>query len=139
MSEVQITEHPRLEQVFTQEATDFIVNLVREFRDERNEILEARKSRQLDFQSGTKPDFLDETKSIRQGEWIVAQPPEDIADRRVEITGPTERKMMINALNSGARVFMADCEDSSTPTWSCLLYTSPSPRDMRRSRMPSSA
>ena len=121
MSEVQITEHPRLEQVFTQEATDFIVNLVREFRDERNEILEARKSRQLDFQSGTKPDFLDETKSIRQGEWKVAQPPEDIADRRVEITGPTERKMMINALNSGARVFMADCEDSSTPTWSNVL------------------
>ena len=121
MSEVQITEHPRLEQVFTQEATNFIVNLVREFRDERNEILEARKSRQLDFQSGTKPDFLDETKSIRQGEWKVAQPPEDIADRRVEITGPTERKMMINALNSGARVFMADCEDSSTPTWSNVL------------------
>ena len=121
MSEIQITEHPRREQVFTPDATDFIANLVREFRDERNELLAARKIRQADFESGSRPDFLEETKPVREGNWKVSPPPEDLADRRVEITGPTERKMMINALNSGARVFMADCEDSSTPTWNNVL------------------
>ena len=121
MSEIQITEHPRRDQVFTPDATDFIANLVCEFRDERNELLDARKVRQADFESGLRPDFLEETKSIREDNWQVSSPPEEIADRRVEITGPTERKMMINALNSGARVFMADCEDSSTPTWENVL------------------
>ena len=121
MSEIQITEHPRRDQVFTPEATEFIINLVREFRDERNELLNARELRQVDFESGARPDFLEETRTVREGDWKVSPPPEDIADRRVEITGPTERKMMINALNSGARVFMADCEDSSTPTWNNVL------------------
>ena len=121
MSEIQITEHPRRDQVFTPDATDFIANLVCEFRDERNELLDARKVRQADFESGLRPDFPEETKSIREDNWQVSPPPEEIADRRVEITGPTERKMMINALNSGARVFMADCEDSSTPTWENVL------------------
>ena len=121
MSEIQITEHPRRDQVFTPDATDFIANLVREFRDERNELLDARKVRQADFESGLRPDFPEETKSICEDNWQVSPPPEEIADRRVEITGPTERKMMINALNSGARVFMADCEDSSTPTWENVL------------------
>ena len=121
MSEIQITEHPRRDQVFTPEATEFIANLVRKFRDERNELLEARKVRQEDFESGVRPDFLEETKAVREGDWKVSPPPEDIADRRVEITGPTERKMMINALNSGAKIFMADCEDSSTPTWNNVL------------------
>ena len=121
MSEIQITEHPRRDQVFTPDAIDFIANLVREFRDERNELLDARKVRQADFESGLRPDFPEETKSIREDNWQVSPPPEEIADRRVEITGPTERKMMINALNSGARVFMADCEDSSTPTWENVL------------------
>ena len=121
MSEIQITEHPRRDQIFTPDATDFIANLVREFRDERNELLDARKVRQADFESGLRPDFPEETKSIREDNWQVSPPPEEIADRRVEITGPTERKMMINALNSGARVFMADCEDSSTPTWENVL------------------
>ena len=121
MSEIQITEYPRRDQVFTPDATDFIANLVCEFRDERNELLDARKVRQADFESGLRPDFPEETKSIREDNWQVSPPPEEIADRRVEITGPTERKMMINALNSGARVFMADCEDSSTPTWENVL------------------
>jgi len=121
MSEIQITEHSRRDQVFTPEATEFITNLVREFRDERNELLNARKVRQADFESGARPDFLEETKTVREGDWKVSPPPKDIADRRVEITGPTERKMMINALNSGAKVFMADCEDSSTPTWNNVL------------------
>ncbi len=121
MSEIQITEHPRRDQVFTPDATDFITDLVREFRNERNELLDARKVRQADFESGLRPDFLEATKSIREDNWQVSPPPEEIADRRVEITGPTERKMMINALNSGARVFMADCEDSSTPTWENVL------------------
>ena len=113
MSEIQINEHPRRDQVFTPEATGFIANLVREFRDERNELLDARKVRQADFESGSRPNFLEETEEVREGDWKVSSPPSEIADRRVEITGPTERKMMINALNSGARVFMADCEDLS--------------------------
>ena len=121
MSEIQINEHPRRDQVFTPEATGFIANLVREFRDERNELLDARKVRQADFESGSRPNFLEETEEVREGDWKVSSPPVEIADRRVEITGPTERKMMINALNSGARVFMADCEDSSTPTWENVL------------------
>ena len=66
---------------------------------------------------GTQPDFLDETRHIRESEWQVCAPPDDLLDRRVEITGPTDRKMIINALNSGANVFMADCEDSLTPNW----------------------
>ena len=132
MSEIQINEHPRRDQVFTPEATGFIANLVREFRDERNELLDARKVRQADFESGSRPNFLEETEEVREGDWKVSSPPSEIADRRVEITGPTERKMMINALNSGARVFMADFEDSSAPTWDNMLNGQVNVRDAIR-------
>src|SRR6185437_5999451 len=83
--------------------------------------LAARSERQKRLDAGEKPDFLSSTREIRESEWTVAPLPLDLADRRVEITGPVDRKMIINALNSGAKVFMADFEDSSTPTWDNLL------------------
>jgi malate synthase len=91
--------------------------LHREFNPRRQELLRRRAERQEEFRNGALPDFLPETESVRAGEWRVAACPPDLQDRRVEITGPVERKMMINALNSGAKVFMADLEDSLSPTW----------------------
>ena len=81
----------------------------------------ARARRQAEFDAGKLPDFLPETKSIRDAEWSVAPVPRNLQDRRVEITGPTDRKMVINALNCGANVFMADFEDSNTPTWENMI------------------
>lgn len=114
---VQVSDHPRLGDVFTPEATAFVADLVRTFRDRRSRLLENRRLRQVSLDAGHRPDFLPETAEVRDGNWSVAPPPKDLLDRRVEITGPTDRKMMINALNSGARVFMADLEDSTSPTW----------------------
>ena len=97
------------------------MDLHRTFNARRKELLNAREERQRRLDAGERPDFLEETRSIRESEWTVAPIPADIIDRRVEITGPVDRKMIINALNSGAKVFMADFEDSSTPTWNNLL------------------
>jgi len=108
-------------EILTPEAIAFIVRLQRSFNARRKELLAARVTRQAALDAGKKPDFLPETKHIRESEWTVAPIPADIQDRRVEITGPVDRKMIINALNSGAKVFMADFEDSTTPTWSNLL------------------
>src|SRR3954470_15865284 len=108
-------------QILTPDAVDFIVDLQRTFNARRKELLHARQERQQRLGGGEKPDFLPETRSIRESEWTVAPIPADLLDRRVEITGPVDRKMIINALNSGAKVFMADFEDSSTPTWNNLL------------------
>src|SRR6201987_4025576 len=110
--------HPAQERVLTPAALEFIVDLQRRFNPRRVELLAARAERQKRLNAGEKPDFLPETKSIRESEWTVAPIPADLQDRRVEITGPVDRKMIINALNSGAKVFMADFEDSNTPTWS---------------------
>ncbi len=99
----------------------FLSDLEREFRGGRQDILDARRRTQEGLDRGLRPDFLESTASIRSSDWKVAPAPHDLADRRVEITGPVEAKMMINALNSGARVFMADFEDATTPTWSNLL------------------
>jgi malate synthase len=107
--------------VLSPEAIDFIVDLQRTFNLRRKELLNAREVRQRRLDAGERPNFLEETRSIRESEWSVAPMPADIIDRRVEITGPVDRKMIINALNSGARIFMADFEDSSTPTWHNLL------------------
>ncbi len=103
--------------ILTPEAVAFVVGLQREFNGRRKELLAARVERQARLDAGERPDFLPETKHIRESEWQVAPLPKDLLDRRVEITGPVERKMIINALNSGAKVFMADFEDSTTPTW----------------------
>ena len=112
---------PRYAEILTPEAIAFIVRLQRTFNARRKELLAARVKRQVALDSGQKPDFLPETKQIRESEWTVAPLPADLLDRRVEITGPVDRKMIINALNSGAKVFMADFEDSTTPTWDNLI------------------
>src|SRR6202030_3360073 len=111
----------RYAEILTPEAVAFVVGLQRTFNEQRKELLEARKARQKRLDAGERPDFLKETKGIRESEWTVAPLPQDLLDRRVEITGPVDRKMIINALNSGASVFMADFEDSNTPTWSNLI------------------
>ena len=108
-------------EILTPDAIDFIVGLQRTFNARRKELVRARHERQKRLDAGERPAFLEETRAIRESEWTVAPLPGDILDRRVEITGPVDRKMIINALNSGAKVFMADFEDSSTPTWSNLL------------------
>jgi malate synthase len=108
-------------EILTPEAVAFVVDLQRAFNKRRKDLLAARQERQKRIDAGEKPNFLAETKSVREAEWTVAPLPADILDRRVEITGPVERKMIINALNSGAKVFMADFEDSNTPTWSNLI------------------
>jgi malate synthase len=104
-------------EILTQEAIDFLTKLAHQFEGRRRELLERRIVRQRELSEGAIPKFLPETKGIRESDWAVAPIPNDLQDRRVEITGPVERKMIINALNSGANVFMADFEDSNTPTW----------------------
>ena len=112
---------PEFTEILTPRALGFIANLQRVFGRRRNEILLKRKELQLEIDEGKKLDFLTETGNIRRSDWIIAPIPEELQDRRVEITGPVERKMIINALNSDAKVFMADFEDSNTPTWNNLL------------------
>ena len=107
--------------ILTEEAVRFVTRLARTFEPRRQQLLEARRERQREIDGGKMPDFLPETAHIRQSEWKVAAIPPALLDRRVEITGPVERKMMINALNSGANVFMADLEDSTSPTWQNVM------------------
>jgi malate synthase len=107
--------------VLTGDALDFVVLLTRRFRPRVAELLATRQDRQRQLDAGRFPDFLEETRDIRESDWRVTTVPADLQDRRVEITGPTDRKMVINALNSGARVFMADCEDSLSPTWDNIV------------------
>ncbi len=108
---------PGYETILTREALEFVADLARRFGPRVTELLARRDARQKEIDAGKLPDFLPETRGIREHDWHVTKIPADLQDRRVEITGPTERKMIINALNSGAKVFMADCEDSMTPTW----------------------
>jgi malate synthase len=109
------------EEVLTPDAVAFAVELERRFGAERRQLLARRAKFQERLDAGWKPDFLPETKAIREADWRVAPIPRDIQDRRIEITGPTDRKMVINALNCGANVFMADFEDANTPTWDNLI------------------
>jgi malate synthase len=111
----------RAGEVLTSEALNLVARLQREFGDRRLELLKLRDGRQARLDAGELPGFLPETAAVRESEWSVARPPKDLLDRRVEITGPTDRKMLINALNSGARVFMADFEDANSPTWANLV------------------
>ncbi|HMK23034.1 MAG TPA: malate synthase A, partial [Terriglobales bacterium] len=104
-------------QVLTPEARDFLSELARSFEPRRQQLLARRQARQKEIDAGQLPDFLPETAEIHRAQWRVAPIPADLLDRRVEITGPVDRKMIINALNSGANVFMADFEDSNAPTW----------------------
>jgi malate synthase len=108
---------PGYDSILTPAAVEFVADLTRRFGDRVTALLDARVARQRELDGGALPDFLPQTRSVREGDWRVTSIPADLQDRRVEITGPTDRKMIINALNSGAKVFMADCEDSMTPTW----------------------
>jgi len=114
---ISALHNPRAGEILTSDALAFVEAIANKFTPQLESLLEARKARQKEFDAGIKPDFLAATAGIRQSEWKVAPIPADLQDRRVEITGPVERKMIINALNSGAKVFMADFEDSLTPTW----------------------
>jgi malate synthase len=118
--------------ILTPDALDFVAALHRRFDATRLELLEHRHVRQAEFDAGGLPGFLDETRAVRGGSWKVAKPPKDLRDRRVEITGPVDRKMMINALNSGANVFMADFEDSNSPTWENIVGGQANVRDAYR-------
>ena len=109
------------QEILSNEALCFIEKLERHFRDTRQVLLNNRIEIQKKIDSGILPDFLDETKHIRSGNWKVAELPNDLLDRRVEITGPVDRKMIINALNSNVKVFMADFEDSNSPTWNNII------------------
>ncbi len=108
---------PGFEQILSFEALVFVANLQRNFNTRRLELLQNRTERQKEIDAGALPDFLPETEHIRSGGWTVASVPQDLQDRRVEITGPVDRKMIINALNSPVKVFMADFEDSNSPSW----------------------
>jgi len=108
---------PADEEVLTREAPDLVARLHRELNPRRRELLERRRERQLGLDAGALPAFRPETQDVRDGDWRVSEAPADLCDRRCEITGPVDRKMMINALNSGARVFMADYEDACSPKW----------------------
>ena len=115
--ELRGTMRPEWDAILSAEALDFVAGLQREFNPRREKLLLRREERKARLDGGEMPDFFPETREIRESEWTVAPIRPDLLDRRVEITGPVERKMIINALNSGANVFMADFEDSHTPTW----------------------
>jgi malate synthase len=109
------------ERVLTDDALAFVADLQRRFGRQRIDLLQRREERQAAIDAGERPDFLAGTREVRESDWVVAPAPADFDDRRVEITGPAEAKMMINALNSGARVFMADLEDALSPTWANVV------------------
>jgi malate synthase len=111
----------RYDEVLNETSLGLLAELERRFGERRRELLKNREARQKDFDKGVLPDFLVETKAVRESEWQVVPPAPGLVDRRVEITGPTDRKMTINALNSGAKVWLADFEDSTTPTWNNLV------------------
>jgi malate synthase len=142
---------PGFDTILTPAALDFVGTLQTEFDRRRRELLARRVARQAEIDAGHLPDFLPETRHIRTGDWRIAPLPVDLQDRRVEITGPVDRKMVINALNSGARTYMADFEDSHAPTWENTIegqinlrdavrreiaYTSPEGKDYRLAPQP---
>jgi malate synthase len=120
-TEVAADAGPRQHEILTQDALAFVAELEARFGPRRRELLKARAERQRRLDAGELPDFLPETREVREGDWTIEPVPADLRDRRVEITGPTDRKMVINALNSGARMFMADFEDANSPTWSNMV------------------
>src|SRR5438105_9186324 len=134
--EVASAAVPHAEGVLTREALAFVADLHQRFSPTRQRLLAARRDRQARFDAGELPDFLPETADIRADtSWRVASAPPDLDDRRVEITGPVEPKMMINALNSGAKVFMGDFEDALSPTWANVVTGQWSVREAARHRL----
>jgi malate synthase len=125
---------PQFAVILTPAALEFVAGLERQFGPRRKALLAAREARQKEFDQGKLPDFLPATAAIRAGDWRIAAQPRDLLDRRVEITGPTDRKMVINALNCGASTFMADFEDANCPTWHSMIDGQVNLRDaVRRS------
>jgi malate synthase len=118
---VTAPDHPDAARVLAPQALEFVAALHRRFEPRRRELLQMRKQRQARFDAGEMPDFLPATQAVRDSEWRIADQPRDLLDRRVEITGPTDRKMVINALNCGASTFMADFEDANCPTWANMM------------------
>ena len=112
---------PGFERILSADALAFLADLHRRFDGRRQQLLRRRREIDATIAAGALPDFLPETRHVRDGDWTIAPTPRDLQDRRVEITGPVDRKMVINALNSGAKVFMADFEDATTPTWANLI------------------
>ena len=133
--EISAPISPEYAEILTPEAITFVARLQRAFGGRRAELLERRAVRQREFDAGKLPDFLAATRAIREASWSCAAVPADIQDRRVEITGPVDRKMIINALNSGASVFMADFEDANTPRWDNNIQGHINLRDAIRRRI----
>ncbi|KAL6771959.1 MAS1B [Auxenochlorella protothecoides x Auxenochlorella symbiontica] len=123
---------PEFESILTEDALSFVASLARKYSSRVTELLARRKSIQAAFDAGAKPNFFAETQHVRDGDWRVGPLPADFLDRRVEITGPTDRKMVINALNSGASVYMPDFEDSNCPTWDNMVRGQVNLRDAVR-------
>jgi malate synthase len=121
--------YPGQDELLIPEALTFLAKLHRRFESERQDRLAARRARQAQFDAGALPGFREDTRAIREGDWHVAAIPEALLDRRVEITGPVDPKMVINALNSGAQCYMADFEDSTAPTWANLMIGQRALRD----------
>jgi len=128
--ELHASASSSLNEILSPAALGFLAELHRRFDGRRLELLAARATRQKAFDAGVTPDFLPETKTIREGDWKVAAVPADLQDRRVEITGPVDRKMIVNALNSGAKVFMADFEDASSPVFANMIEGQANLRDL---------
>ena len=120
-AEIAAPAAPRQDEILTEDALAFVADLERRFGRRRRELLQDRAERQRRLDAGELPDFLPDTRAIRENDWTIEPIPDDLRDRRVEITGPTDRKMVINALNSGARMFMADFEDANSPTWANMV------------------
>ncbi|MGJ9457539.1 malate synthase A [Oceanobacillus sp. CF4.6] len=118
---VKIESEKKYEDLLTPEALEFLEKLHRNFDERRRKLLEIRKQIQQKLNDGKQLNFLEETKHVREGNWTIDRIPKDLQDRRVEITGPVDRKMIINALNSGAKTFMADFEDATSPTWENVM------------------
>jgi malate synthase len=136
-AEVELLSVPNqlVAEILTSDALKFVVDLERRFGPRRRELLAAREERQKRLDAGERPDFLPQTAEVRNSDWTVAPLPPDLLDRRVEITGPVDRKMIINALNSGASAFMADFEDATTPSWGNLIEGQHNLRDAVRRRI----
>jgi len=145
MKTIELTHHQELEilgpvsehqaEILSPEALEFLTALHREFNPRRIRLLKQRQLRQEAIDRGEMPRFLPETQDIREGDWHVLPVPEDLQNRRVEITGPVDRKMVINALNSGANCYMADFEDSHSPTWEATLDGQMNVRDLFGERL----
>ncbi len=128
-AELRAAAGPRFEEILSPPALAFLADLHRRFDARRKELLGLRAERQKRFDAGETPDFLSETRAVREGDWKVAPIPADLVDRRVEITGPVDRKMIVNALNSGAKVFMADFEDATSPVFANMIEGQANLRD----------